>query len=175
MSIFTENDMIFTNKNNKMSAGGYEVNIPFLNNNIPVSYSLNTSESMFGGLVIPSGLLYLTPDSKLTTEMKTMSEMNTMSGGGEITLNDKLYDKLFQLAQLGGSENQVEVQDQDVNKDQVDHVNKDQVDQVNKDQVDQVNKDQDVNSEVSKIHKKKTKNKKILKKRTRKLQLRPSI
>ena len=137
MSIFTENDMIFTNKNNKMSAGGYEVNIPFLNNNIPVSYSLNTNESMFGGLVVPSGLLYLTPDSKLTTEM----EMGTMSGGGEIPLNDKLYDKLFQLAQLGGSEtNQVKVHD--------------------------VNKDQVVNPEIPK---KKTKNKRVLKKRTRKI------
>ena len=143
MSIFTENDMIFTNKNNKMSAGGYEVNIPFLNNNIPVSYSLNTSESMFGGLVVPSGVLYLTPDSKLTTEMETGSEM---SGGGEIPLNDKLYNKLFQLAQLGGSEtNRVAVQDQVLEV------------------------DQDINSEISKIPKKKTRNKRITKKRTRKV------
>ena len=142
MSIFTENDMIFTNKNNKMSAGGYEVNIPFLNNNIPVSYSLNTSESMFGGLVVPSGLLYLTPDSKLTTEMETGSEM---SGGGEIPLNDNLYNKLFQLAQLGGSEtNRVAVQDQVLEVDQD-------------------------NSEISKIPKKKTRNKRITKKRTRKV------
>ena len=102
MSIFTENEMIFTNTNNKMSSGGYEVNLPFLNNNIPVSYSLNkNSENMFGGLVVPSGLLYLTPDSKLTTEM------GQMSGGGETPLNSKLYDKLFQLAQLGGNENKM--------------------------------------------------------------------
>jgi hypothetical protein len=137
MSIFTENDMIFTKANNKMMSGGYEVNIPFLNNNIPVSYSLNTGESMFGGLVVPSGLLYLTPDSKLTTEMEERS-MDTMSGGG-VPLNDNLYDKLFQLAQLGGSEtNQIVVQGQDVN------------------------------SEISKS-KKKTRNKKISNKRTRKI------
>jgi len=137
MSIFTENDMIFTSKNNKMSAGGYEVNIPFLNNNIPVSYSLNTSESMFGGLVVPSGLLYLTPDSKLTTEIETMS------GGGEIPLNDKLYDKLFQLAQLGGSDtNQLVVQG------------------------DQEAVDEVTSSETTK---KKTRRKRISNKRTRKL------
>ena len=136
MSIFTENDMIFTSKNNKMSAGGYEVNIPFLNNNIPVSYSLNT-ESMFGGLVVPSGLLYLTPDSKLTTEIETMS------GGGEIPLNDKLYDKLFQLAQLGGSDtNQLVVQG------------------------DQEAVDEVTSSETTK---KKTRRKRISNKRTRKL------
>lgn len=97
MSNFSENDMVFTKIDKKIFSGGYEIDSPFLNNNIPVSYSLNES-SMFGGLVVPSGLLFLTPQSKLTTEFDSV-----MSGGGEPELiNDNLYDKLFTLAQLGG-------------------------------------------------------------------------
>jgi len=97
MSNFTEDDMIFT-KNEKIISGGYEINSHFLNNNIPVTYSLN-GETMFGGLVVPSGLLYLTPHSKLTTELEPLE----MSGGGEpATINDNLYNKLFTLAQIGG-------------------------------------------------------------------------
>ena len=146
MSIFTENDMIFTNTNNKMTAGGYEVNLSFLNNNIPVSYSLNNSgESMFGGLVVPSGLLYLTPDSKLTTEIEQMS------GGGEIPLNDTLYDKLFQLAQLGGNE---------INKI---HVNEETEDEGNNVAENKIKHDTNIKP------KKKTRSKRIIGKRTRKI------
>ena len=115
MSNFTENDMVFTNIDKKMFSGGYEINLPFLNNNIPISYSLNEN-SMFGGLVVPSGLLFLTPQSKLTTEFDS-----NMSGGGEPGLiNDNLYDKLFTLAQLGGKKCQnTQIKTKRVKKDTV--------------------------------------------------------
>jgi len=107
MSNFDENDMVCNRKNEKLLFGGYEVDSVFLNNNIPTSYRLNDS-SMFGGLAVPSGLLYLSNYSGLTNELK---EMSGGSNADDSLINDDLYDKLFQLAQVGG-ENKINNQDQ---------------------------------------------------------------
>lgn len=107
MPHFHDNDMVCSRSNEKLLFGGYEVESTFLNNNIPTSYRLNDN-SMFGGLAVPSGLLYLSSYSGLTNEL----EDKEISGGSAMVdsiINDDLYDKLFQLSQNGGT-NQLNIE-----------------------------------------------------------------
>jgi hypothetical protein len=98
MSIFTDKDMVFTNKDDKLTSGGYEIESSFLNNNIPATYNLNNDLTFggFGGLAVPSGLLYLSNQSKLTNEMS--GGFKDIDENSE-SIDDDLYEKLLKLAQ----------------------------------------------------------------------------
>lgn len=96
--MFTENDMIFTEKDNKITGGGFEIESSFLNNNIPVSYNLNGGGS-FGGLAVPSGLIYLSNHSKSTDEIVDPIKVKNIGTG--------LYDALLDLTNVNAS-NKVE-------------------------------------------------------------------
>jgi hypothetical protein len=108
--MFSSNDMIFTMENGEMLSGGYKVDSPFLNGGIPVSYHLNKEKSsLFGGLVVPSGLLYLTSQSKLTDEMDKITNDELIGGD--------LYDKLFNLAQTQHVPNKIKPKLNSLNND----------------------------------------------------------
>ena len=88
------NEMVFAVEGEKITSGGYNIDSVFLTNGVPVSYTLN--KKTFGGLSVPSGLLYMSNNSKMTNEL-------TMTGGTiEKTIDDGLYNKLFELAKVGG-------------------------------------------------------------------------
>lgn len=95
-----ENEMVFVKKDNMITSGGYEVDSYFLNNDIPVTYNLN--DKMFGGLAVPSGLVYLTNTSNIQQTGGATSECKTHVG-------HNLYDKLVGLAQ--GDKNKINLQD----------------------------------------------------------------
>jgi len=100
--MFNDNDMIFSKENNKITSGGFEVDSFFLNNEIPVSYNLNKND-MFGGLAVPSGLLYLTN----RTRMDKVGGKPTENSEAEF-IGGKLYNKLFNLASKD-VENKIEI------------------------------------------------------------------
>lgn len=86
------NEMVFAIENEKITSGGYDIDSTFLNNGIPISYTLN--KKSFGGLSVPSGLIYMTNNSKMSNEL-------SMTGGTiERTVDDGLYNKLFELAKI---------------------------------------------------------------------------
>jgi hypothetical protein len=86
------NEMVFAIENEKITSGGYDVDSTFLNNGIPISYTLN--KKSFGGLSVPSGLLYMSNNSKMS------NELNMTGGTIERTVDDGLYNKLFELAKM---------------------------------------------------------------------------
>lgn len=86
------NEMVFAIENEKITSGGYDIDSTFLNNGIPISYTLN--KKSFGGLSVPSGLIYMTNNSKMS------NELNMTGGTIERTVDDGLYNKLFELAKI---------------------------------------------------------------------------
>jgi len=86
--MFEENDMVFVKDGDKITTGGFEVDSFFLKNDVPVSYNLNEN-NMFGGLAVPSGLLYL------SGAKPNLEGIKEQKGG---VVGNELYDKLFNLA-----------------------------------------------------------------------------